>query len=203
MNPEGKATLAELLHTALKSVTITQGESGRLPIRDYRRVVQQYRVTFNPALRLQASRVDIQVGDPKGREAILTLLRDELKPFLREDRTYSASFVIVGGMGGGSSVEDILKSVVKSAIVFGPDQSASEFYGAIKLGYIMLSVYLPFPSMLMLTPCSSKSSVKPSLVNWLPWSVLKTSGFPLPSASSKVSTQKSASRVLDSLQATT
>jgi hypothetical protein len=83
MNPEGKATLAELLHTALKSVTITQGESGRLPIRDYRRVVQQYRVTFNPALRLQASRVDIQVGDPKVREAILTLLRDELKPFLK------------------------------------------------------------------------------------------------------------------------
>ena len=141
MNPEGKATLAELLHTALKSVTITQGESGRLPIRDYRRVVQQYRVTFNPALRLQASRVDIQVGDPKVREAILTLLRDELKPFLREDRTYSASFVIVGGMGGGSSVEDILNSVVKSAIVFGPDQSASEFYGAIKLGYIACQQY--------------------------------------------------------------
>ena len=67
----------------------------------------------------------------------------------------------------------------------------------------MLPVYLPFRSMLMLTPCSSKSSVKPSLVNWLPWSVLKTSGFPLLSASSKVSTQKSASRVLDSLQATT
>ena len=141
MNPEGKATLAELLHTALKSVTITQGESGRLPIRDYRRVVQQYRVTFNPALRLQASRVDIQVGDPKVREAILTLLRDELKPFLREDRTYSASFVIVGGMGGGSLVEDILNSVVKSAIVFGPDQSASEFYGAIKLGYITCQQY--------------------------------------------------------------
>ena len=141
MNPEGKATLTELLHAALKSVTITQGGSGRLPVRDYRRVVQQHRATFDPALRRHASSVDIQVGDPKVREAVLNLLRYELKPFLREDRTYSASLVIVGGLGNGSSVEDILNNVVKSAIVFGPDQSASEFYGALKLGYITCQRY--------------------------------------------------------------
>ena len=45
--------------------------------------------------------------------------------------------------------------------------------------------------------------MKPSPVNWLPWSVLNTSGLPLPSASSKASTQNSASRVLDRFQATT
>ena len=136
MNPGGKSALAELLNAALKSVTIKQGRSDTLPIRDYRRVVQQHRATFDPTLRRHAASVDIQVGDPKVREAILNLLRDELKPFLREDRTYSASLVIVGGLSNGSSVEDILNSIVKSAIVFGPDQSASEFYGALKLGYV-------------------------------------------------------------------
>ena len=36
------------------------------------------------------------------------------------------------------------------------------------------------------------------LVNWLPWSVLNTSGLPLPRASSSASEQKPASGVLGS-----
>ena len=36
--------------------------------------------------------------------------------------------------------------------------------------------------------------MKASLVNWLPWSVLKMSGRPLLSASSRTSTEKSESR---------
>ena len=55
------------------------------------------------------------------------------------------------------------------------------------------------PSMPMLTWCRSRSPMKASP----PWSVLKTSGFPLLNACSKASTQKPASRVLDRLQATT
>ena len=45
--------------------------------------------------------------------------------------------------------------------------------------------------------------MKASLVNWLPWSVLKICGRPLLKASSRASTQKSTSRVLDSRQAST
>ena len=41
------------------------------------------------------------------------------------------------------------------------------------------------------------------LVNRLPYSVLNTSGLPYSSASDRASTQKSASGVLDNLQATT
>ena len=36
------------------------------------------------------------------------------------------------------------------------------------------------------------------LVNWLPWSVLKTSGWPLPRASSSAPAQEPTSKVLDS-----
>jgi hypothetical protein len=39
--------------------------------------------------------------------------------------------------------------------------------------------------------------MKASLVNWLPWSVLKVSGLPLLKASAKALTQKCTSRVLD------
>ncbi len=45
--------------------------------------------------------------------------------------------------------------------------------------------------------------MKASPVNWAPWSVLKISGRPLVSASSRASTQKSASRVFDRRQEST
>src|SRR3954468_23356334 len=47
--------------------------------------------------------------------------------------------------------------------------------------------------MLMVTPWRFRVPVKSSLVNWLPWSVLKISGRPYrESASSRASTQNSA-----------
>jgi hypothetical protein len=52
--------------------------------------------------------------------------------------------------------------------------------------------------MLMAIFWSSKAPVNASLVNWLPWSLLKISGLPyLPMASSKASTQNPASIVID------
>ena len=60
------------------------------------------------------------------------------------------------------------------------------------------------PSMLIATSCRFRVPVKSSLVNWLPWSVLKISGPPYrTSASSSASTQKSAPSVLDSRHAST
>ena len=41
-----------------------------------------------------------------------------------------------------------------------------------------LSRHPPLPSMLMVTPRAFSALVNASLVNWLPWSVLKISGCP-------------------------
>src|ERR1700680_3034791 len=41
-----------------------------------------------------------------------------------------------------------------------------------------LSMQRPLPSMLIVTSCRLSTPVKSSLVNWLPWSVLKISGRP-------------------------
>ena len=58
--------------------------------------------------------------------------------------------------------------------------------------------------MLIVTSCRFRVPVKSSLVNWLPWSVLKISGRPYrTSASSSASTQKSAPSVFDSRHAST
>ena len=42
----------------------------------------------------------------------------------------------------------------------------------------MLSMHRPRPSMEIAIPASLRTPVKPRLVNWLPWSVLKISGRP-------------------------
>ena len=56
----------------------------------------------------------------------------------------------------------------------------------------MLAVYRPFPCLLIFTPCSGSVWVNSRLVNWLPWSVLKTSGWTCLMAYFKASTQKPA-----------
>ena len=141
MNSDNQGKLAVLLREALNSVTITH--SGPDPIHPnvYRQMVYRYRSTYDPAIRFHVSSYDMQVGDPKVRRAILALLRDELKPFLRDDKTFSASFAIVDGLSSGSSVEGILDNLMKSSVVFGPDQSASEFYGSIKRESITYQEY--------------------------------------------------------------
>jgi len=41
-----------------------------------------------------------------------------------------------------------------------------------------LSIHRPRPSIEICTPAFFSTSVKSSLVNWLPWSVLKIAGVP-------------------------
>ncbi len=57
--------------------------------------------------------------------------------------------------------------------------------------------------MLIFTRWSWSSRLNSRLVNWLPWSLLNTSGLPCFRASPSASAQKPVSRVLDNRQATT
>jgi len=76
-------------------------------------------------------------------------------------------------------------------------QVTSSYFTAFHiLSMKMLSRYRPFQSMLILTPWITGKPVKSSPVRWLPWSVLKTTGFPLRRASSEASTKKLGSKVL-------
>ena len=99
-------------------------------------MVQRYRAVYDPNLRLHTFTFDIQIGDGTVKETILNLLRVELAQFLREDRTYAATYAILGGRGDGSSTDDILKNLLKVAIVNGPQAAAKAFYDEIAAGYL-------------------------------------------------------------------
>ena len=109
-----KKALKKRGHLAEASLTVSTS-------RTYRQSVLRSRQVYDPLLRLQTLGYRPRIMDSGVREAILNLLRDELKEFISEDRTYSASYPILGGMGGGSLVEDILENLVRAAIVEGPE----------------------------------------------------------------------------------
>ena len=141
MNPPKEQTLAALLRQALNTVTLTRSASEGLSPSAYRQMVLRYRSSYDPALRLNIALYTIQIGDAGTKESIFELLRNELKEFIREDRTYSASFAIVGGSGNGSTIEDILNKIVTEAIVRGPVEAARVFYDGIGSEYLTFQRY--------------------------------------------------------------
>ena len=155
MNRENESALAALLQEALESVTVTRrGSQDRLDPNSYRLWVLTYRNRHNPSLRLDTFMYEPQIQDPELRDAVLGLLRGELKEFLREDRTYAATYAIFGGLSSGSSIEDILQSLLKAAIVETPQRAARAFFGEISNGY------LPFQEYFLLTGVKVEGEVQ-------------------------------------------
>ena len=155
MNREAEPALAVLLQEALKTVTITRrGSQDRLAPNNFRRRVLTYRNLHNPSLRLDAFMYEPQIQDPVVRDAVLDLLRSELSQFLREDRTYAATYAIFGGLGSGSSVEDILQSLLKAAIVETPRRAAKALFDEISNGY------LPYQEYFLLTGVKVENEVQ-------------------------------------------
>ena len=146
MNPENQPVLAALLEEGLKSVTITRGgQGGALTSRDYQFRVLSCRARHNPSLLLDTFVFEPDIVDSAVREAVLTFLRNELEQFIHEDRTYAATYAIFGGLGSGSSIDDILKSLLKAAIVGTPQAASRAFYDEVSCGY------LPFQNFFLLT----------------------------------------------------
>ena len=104
-------------------------------------MVQRCRAVYDPNLRLHTFTCTIQTEDAIVKGHILHLLRRVLEQFLFEDRTYSATYAIFGGMGSGSSIEDILKSLLKAAIVVGPQGAAKAFYDEINSDNLLYQEY--------------------------------------------------------------
>ena len=140
MNSEKPMILAALLGEAMNSVKISHRRSGPIHPSAYMQMVRRYRSSYDPSLRLQAFLYDIEVQNGSIAEAILELLRNELREVIRDDNIYSASFAILGGVAG-SPLQKVLKNLMKEAIVNGPEYAARSFYASIARGYLVFQDY--------------------------------------------------------------
>ena len=103
-------------------------------------MVGRYRSKYDPNLRFHVLLFDIEIQNASIAEAILKLLRNELKEAIRDDKIYSASFAILGGVAG-SPIKNVLKNLMKEAVVNGPENAARSFYASIARGYLVFQDY--------------------------------------------------------------
>ena len=140
MNSEKQSILAALLREALNSVAISHSRLGPIHPSAYGQMVSRNRSRYDPNLRFHVLIYDIEIQNASIAEAILQLLRDELKEVISDDKVYSASFAILGGMAG-SPLKDVLKNLMKEAIVSGPQNAARSFYTSIARGHLVFQNY--------------------------------------------------------------
>ena len=146
MNSKKLRALAALLREALKSVTISHSTSGPIQPSAYKQIVSRNRSTYDPNLRLHVYHYDIEIQNGPIAEANLELLRNELREVICDDKVFSASFAIFGGVAG-SPIEIVLKKLMKEAIVTGPENAARLFYASIARGYLVFQDYYLLPGM--------------------------------------------------------
>ena len=88
MNLDNEQKLAALLRDALRGVNVTHSRFGTINPNHYRQMLSGYRSTYEPNQRMYVNLFDIQIQDASTVEAILDLLRDELKEFLLNDKDF-------------------------------------------------------------------------------------------------------------------
>ncbi len=146
MNRHNHPVLEQLLQEAMRTVVITQrGSQDRLTPTEYRLRTLALRNRHIPSLSIDMLLYEPDINDGEVKEAILNLLKIELKPYLHEDRTHVATFALFGGSTRGSSVDDIFRSLLKAAIVDSPQWAALDFYEEMERGY------LPYRAFFLLT----------------------------------------------------
>ena len=119
--------LEALLAEAIPQVVIGDSKNDRISLSDYRRNLTAARERYNPRLASLVNTTKLEIQDPNVQARGLDLIRNELEPYIRDDRIHSATMVITGGLAKGSPVADVLTNVLRRAIVDGPYAAAQAF----------------------------------------------------------------------------
>ena len=127
MNSSRVVELESLLLEALGSVVIRRRQSEQLRPIDYRRHLQRCRTVYDPVLNLRVSLFHPEIGQTDIRDKVLNFVNQELADHIRDGRIHSATFAFAGGMGNGSPIEDVVRNLVRRAIIDGPAIAAQAF----------------------------------------------------------------------------
>ena len=125
------ADLESLLSEALSNVTLVRGNTSPVNPADYRDWMRRCRQVYDPAERRVVSTYRPVVVESGVAERLLRFVDEELGEFVREGRIYSATIAFQGGLGSGSTVEDVMENLLRRAIVDGPLVASQAFYDCV------------------------------------------------------------------------
>ena len=127
--------LSTLLSKAMQSVVIKQ-RSGNfvMPTAMYRRNLQQIWDTYTNDSYFYNYAIlnEPDIENARVRDEILHIVRNELAQYIHEDKIQSATYAIFGGIGGGFPLDDLLKHLLKVAMVRGELHAAQAFFECAK-----------------------------------------------------------------------
>lgn len=133
MTEDRKQELAQLLHEALVNLEIRVDSANKyqLPpiinLNEYRRILQQYWIYHSIDFLSPVMRYELHIVNETTKSEFLEFIRTEFASFVHEDQIQSASFFIGGGPTSGYPLDDLLKQLLKIAIVFGVENAISDF----------------------------------------------------------------------------
>ena len=119
--------LESLLRECLQFVTIRSRTAGLMDVPAYRADLEKLRVTYDPELRRSISLFAPEVEQPQVKAAVLEVIRTELMDFFHEDKIYSAAGIVKRGIRNGATSDDILRTLLRRAIVDGEGAAAQAF----------------------------------------------------------------------------
>ena len=132
MTDERKRELTRLLQEALANLEIRRDLAGRhqsIDVNEYRAILQQHWASYSlsPDLLSYVISYEPHIINGSMTSKLLDFIREEFSEFIYEDKIQSASVFIGHGSLSGYPLDNLLKQLLKIAIVLGVEKTVSDF----------------------------------------------------------------------------
>ena len=131
MNVSDIDQLEALLVETLAVVEVRRGQTETWDLGEYRQGLRRYRSVYDPHLRGLLSTFRLVVAEPSIERKLTDFATVHLAPYILDGKIHSATFALFGGLVSGSPVGDVVRNLVRRAIVDGPLQAAHAFHAAV------------------------------------------------------------------------
>ena len=130
MTDERKQELTALLQAALAHLEIRRDSAGRhesIHVNEYRLMLQQYWTSYSMDVLLTVMRSQLHIVNASIKSKLLDFIREAFSEFILEDHIQSASFFMFPSSPSGYPLDNLLKQLLRIAIVLGVEKATSVF----------------------------------------------------------------------------
>ena len=133
MTEKRKQELTQLLQEALANLEIRQKSADgyeSMHVNEYRAILQRHWTSYSDSSHVflrAAILYEPRIVNGSTKSKLLDFIREEFSEFIHEDRMQSASFFLRGGSPSGYPLDDLLKQLLKIAIVLSVEKATSDF----------------------------------------------------------------------------